>query len=51
MNEVKVAGDVVAGGITIGTLAGWLPHVAALISIVYGILRIYEWFEKRRGNH
>lgn len=26
----------------VGTLAGWLPAVAALLSIVWTIIRIYE---------
>lgn len=35
-------------GTTAATLAGWLPPIAALVSIVWGCLQIYSWFEKRR---
>ena len=39
---VKAAGDVVSLTVVVGTLANWLPAVAALISIIWGIIRIYE---------
>lgn len=35
-------------GTAIATVAGWLPPIAALVSIVWGCLQIYSWFEKRR---
>lgn len=35
-------------GTTIATIAGWLPPLAALVSIVWGCLQIFSWFEKRR---
>lgn len=44
---VKNTGDGVFAGLTIATFAGWLPSLAALISLVWGVLRIVEWFEKR----
>lgn len=46
--SVKVVGDFTAGGVTIAALVGWLPSIAAVVSIVYGCLRIWEWFERRR---
>ena len=46
--DIKITGDITAGGTTLATLFGYLPAIAALVSIVYGVLRIYEWFEKRR---
>jgi hypothetical protein len=27
---------------TLATIAGWLPAIAALISIIWGCIRIYE---------
>lgn len=39
---------------TIATLAGWLPHIAALLSVIWGVIRIYEtrtvqgWLNRRR---
>ena len=40
---IKVTGDIIAGGTTVATLLGYLPAIAALVSIIYGLLRIYEW--------
>jgi hypothetical protein len=50
MDHAKAAGDVISIGTVVATLAGWLPAIAALASIIYTGLRIYEWFEKRRGG-
>ena len=47
---IKVVGDFTAGGVTVSTLLGYLPAIAAIVSIIYGCLRIYEWVEKRRGK-
>jgi hypothetical protein len=38
----KAAGDVLSMSVVVGTLADWLPSVAAIISIVWGAIRIYE---------
>lgn len=45
---IKIVGDFTAGGVTVATLFGYLPAIAAIVSIIYGLLRIYEWVEKRR---
>ena len=45
--SVKVVGDIAAGSTTIAALLGYLPAIAAAVSIIYGLLRIYEWFELR----
>ena len=45
--DVKITGDITAGGTTLATLFGYLPAIAALVSIIYGVLRIYEWIELR----
>ena len=37
-------------GTALATLAGWLPPIAALVSIIWGLLQIYSWFEKRRKS-
>ena len=43
MNDVdRIAGDVLSLSIIVSTLADWLPSIAAIISIVWGLLRIYE---------
>lgn len=51
MDQLKEAGDVAAYGLTLGALLGWLPAIAAVVSIIYGCLRIYEWIEKRRDRN
>ena len=53
MNQVqepiKIVGDFAAGGITVASLLGYLPAIAAVVSIIYGLMRIYEWVEKRKN--
>ena len=45
--HLKVVGDFASGGVVVATIFQWLPAVAAVFSIIYTALRIYEWFEKR----
>ena len=40
--EAKAAVDVVAVTTTVSTLMGWLPAVAAALSIVWTVVRIFE---------
>jgi hypothetical protein len=37
-------------GATVATIAGWLPNIAALLSIIWLSLQIFSWFEKRRSK-
>jgi hypothetical protein len=39
---IKIAGDIVSVTTVIGTLAGLLPSIAALFTIVWTAIRIYE---------
>jgi hypothetical protein len=39
---VKTSCDVLSAGIVIGTLAQLLPHIAAILTIVWTLIRIYE---------
>ncbi|MEK9917986.1 MAG: hypothetical protein VW496_01210 [Pelagibacteraceae bacterium] len=39
---MKAAGDVFSISVIVGTLANWLPSIAAIISIIWGAIRIYE---------
>lgn len=49
MNEpVKTAVDVVAGTTGALTLVQWLPPIAALFTIVWTGIRIYEWLRTRK---
>ena len=51
--EAKAAVDVVAVTTTVSTLMGWIPAVAAALSIVWTVIRIAEtntvkgWFSNR----
>lgn len=38
----KASADVVSAGIVVGTIAELLPHVAALLTIVWTLIRIFE---------
>ena len=40
--EAKAAVDVIAVTTTVSTLMGWLPAVAAALSIIWTIIRIIE---------
>ena len=40
--NLKHAMDGISLGTVVATLAGWLPHIAALLTIVWTALRIYE---------
>lgn len=54
---VKVSGDVLSFSIVAGTLAQLLPHIAAILTIMWTLIRIFEtdtvrgWLgrEKRDG--
>ena len=40
--QLKHIGDALSIGTILGTIAGYLPAIAALVSIVWGLIRIYE---------
>jgi hypothetical protein len=50
-HTVKYAADASAVGITVATIQGWLPSVAAVLSIIYLSIQIAsafsKWIEKR----
>lgn len=46
-DHLKDLADVGAGTITVGALLGWLPAAAAVLSIVWTCIRIYEWYNGR----
>ena len=47
----KHIGDLTSLAVVVGTLKEWLPHIAALISIIWTLIRIYEWFRYRMCGH
>lgn len=55
LDTPKQAADVLSLGATIGTLAGVLPYLAALASLIWTCIRIYEWVqyrkEKKKNNN
>jgi uncharacterized membrane protein YesL len=40
--QAKHIGDWIAAGTTVGAVIGWLPAIAALFTIVWTVIRIYE---------
>lgn len=40
--NLKQAADVGAVATTIGTVTGYLPSIAALVAIIWTVIRIYE---------
>jgi hypothetical protein len=40
--QLKQVGDVVSVGTVVATIAGWLPAVAALVTIIWTGIRIIE---------
>jgi hypothetical protein len=45
--SVQHVGDAAAGGIALATVLKWLPEVAAALSVIWMIMRIYDWIEGR----
>jgi hypothetical protein len=54
VEHAKQLGDAASVAVVLGTLAAWLPAIAALVSIVWGLIRIYEtntvqgWMTRRK---
>ena len=38
----RITGDTISIGTLLGTLAGWLPNIASIVTIVWMLIRIYE---------
>jgi chromate transport protein ChrA len=55
-DHFKPVADAASLGTVVATLGGWLPSIAALISIIWGVIRIYEtktvqgWLTRRRSE-
>lgn len=43
----KTTVDVLAGSVALASLVKWLPPLAALLTVFWTCLRIYDWFEGR----
>ena len=42
LGGARPVGDAISIGVAVATVADWLPAVAALLTIVWTIIRIYE---------
>ena len=42
LEGLKPAGDILSIGVVVATLASWLPSIAALLTIIWTLIRIYE---------
>lgn len=53
--QIKVAGDAVSIGAVLGAITGILPAIAAVVTIIWTSIRIYEtktvqdWLARRKG--
>lgn len=41
--NIKDAGDMSAVALAFGTVSNLLPSIAALLAIIWTLIRIYEW--------
>ncbi len=42
-DHAKTLGDLLSGAVALGTLAQYLPQVAAAASLLWSVIRIGEW--------
>lgn len=49
-NNVLHTLDASAIGVTVATLFGWLPNIAALLSVIYLLMRMYETYLSIRSK-
>lgn len=42
VENIKYVGDALSIGTVVATLASWLPPIAALVTIVWTLIRIWE---------
>lgn len=47
--HLGVVGDVISGAAVIGTLAGYLPYIAALGAVIWYAIQIYDRLFNHRG--
>lgn len=49
-NHARVIGDISSLGVVITTLLGLLPPIAALASLIWTGIQIYDWYKKKKGG-
>lgn len=52
MNQdvIRVSGDITSLSVVIATLLKLLPPLAALASLVWTCIQVYEWYKKKYGS-
>lgn len=46
-DTLRHGADALSGLAIVTSMLGWLPPVAAVLGIIWYVLQIYGWFEKR----
>ncbi|GAB5503416.1 hypothetical protein [Pyruvatibacter sp.] len=47
LKTAQELGDLTSLGIAVGTVLGFLPYLAALLTVIWTGLRIFDWIEAR----
>lgn len=50
VEQLKLVGDVISPTIAVATLLLWLPPLAAVFSIVWSGIQIYDWYKKKKKD-
>ena len=45
--HAKVAMDIAAGSVMLATIAGWLPPIAAVFTIIWCGMQMYGWVRRK----
>ena len=45
--HIQTVGDVIAATISVSALLQWLPAAAAILSIIWTGMRVYDWIKKK----
>lgn len=48
MNDTKHILDVGAALTALGSIMHWMPEVAALLSVIWYGIRLYEWYKGKK---
>ena len=48
MKILKLCADGASWCAVIGTIAGWLPPIAAALAIIWTSIQIYTWFKNKK---
>lgn len=48
MDKLKLCADGASWCVIISTIAGWLPPIAALASLIWTGIQVYSWWKSRK---